>query len=565
MGQLDAAVGAQEAYMGSHREAVEELEKVRALLAEQQDQLGLGAEQGQNIAEQLAELEILKRQMQVDAERKKKNKENARKNLEKSLLAGDMGILRTVFGAWFNLAQNLKMQKAKKDQNTAVAMRGIANTNNAIMDFCITAWYKILEEKKMDAIEAARRELEEKGDGGAGSKRSRQKALAQLEKQLGNKENGLLREVIAGWAHVKVERLRKEKAKAMAYRTVAGSTQALVTQIYQGWSLVWEESKKKREKKASGNARAMRMIANGNNAMMDFCLTQWAQITKKSLAMKRSKDDGHTRALKMMAGTQNALQMMVIQTWAEYIKKNKDKSKKLRAVERNLVSGDSQLLQMIFGVWKTWQEAEHKKKKSKIGRMQVAEKAIAGHNGALLLQVFKAWDRFHDEALFHRKKEELENTKGCYDQVGLEMSQKEVDALRKETEEWRAKHKEMIKNIDAAESKLNEKLQALQLREMDLSKIKRELDDSRKKAKDINEELAKVGQFLAQTPRRKQSPSRDRKSQESKGDQLPAIDGTKSRPRSGARGRNSGDSKSGGPVPAPQTGTVGTGKTAWAE
>merc|ERR1712187_1082258 len=66
--QLDAAVGAQEGYMGSHREAVEELERVRAQLAEQQDQLGLGAEQGQNIAEQLAELEILKRQMQVDAE-----------------------------------------------------------------------------------------------------------------------------------------------------------------------------------------------------------------------------------------------------------------------------------------------------------------------------------------------------------------------------------------------------------------------------------------------------------------------------------------------------------------
>merc|ERR1711953_970845 len=254
----------------------------------------------------------------------------------------------------------------------------------------------------------------------------------------GNKENGLLREVIAGWAHVKVERLRKEKAKAMAYRTVAGSTQALMVQIYQAWSLVGEESKKKREKKASGNARAMRMIANGNNAMMDFCLTQWAQITKKSLATKRSKDDSHTRALKMIAGTQNALQTMVIQSWADYIKKNRDKNKKLRAVERNLVSGDNQLLQMVFGVWKAWQENEHKKKKSKIGRMQVAEKAIAGHNGALILQVFKAWDRYHDEAIFHRKQEEMANTKGCYDKEGLEMSAKEVAAIRAEMDEWKA-------------------------------------------------------------------------------------------------------------------------------
>merc|ERR1712187_377852 len=54
--QLDAAVGAQEGYMGSHREAVEELERVRAQLAEQQDQLGRGGEMSQNIAEQLAEL-----------------------------------------------------------------------------------------------------------------------------------------------------------------------------------------------------------------------------------------------------------------------------------------------------------------------------------------------------------------------------------------------------------------------------------------------------------------------------------------------------------------------------
>merc|ERR1712151_414809 len=413
------------------------------------------------------------------------------------------------------------------------------------------------EEKKMDAIEAARRELEEKGDGGAGSKRSRQKALAQLEKQLGNKENGLLREVIAGWAHVKVERLRKEKAKASAYRAVAGGTQALMTQIFQGWFQVYDEAKKKREKKASGNARAMRMIANGQNAMMDFCLTQWAQITKKSLATKRAKNDGNTRALKMIAGTQNALQQMVITSWADYIKKNRDKSKKLRAVERNLVSGDNQLLQMVFGVWKAWQEGEHKKKKSKIGRMQVAEKAIAGHNGALLLQVFKAWDRFHDEVLFHKKKEEMENTKGAYDQEGLELSQRGVEAIRKEMDEWKAKNKEMMKKIDAVEDKLTEKLQALQLREMDLSKIKRELDDSRKKAKDINEELAKVGQFLAQSPRRKSEPKGDSA-------QLPRIDGTSSsRPRSGARGRNSGDSKSGCPVPVSQMGTVGTGKTAW--
>merc|ERR1712048_52829 len=180
------------------------------------------------------------------------------------------------------------------------------------------------------------------------------------------------------------------------------------------------------------------------------------------------KDDGNTRALKMIAGTQNALQTMVIQTWAEYIRKNKDKNKKLRAVERNLVSGDKQLVQMVFGVWKSWQEAEHKKKKSKIGRMQVAEKAIAGHNGALLLQVFKAWDRFHDEVLFHRKKEEMENTRGCYDQVGLEMSAKEVEAVRKEMEEWKGKNEELLKRIDAAEDKLAEKMQALQLREMDL-------------------------------------------------------------------------------------------------
>merc|ERR1711920_1094864 len=69
------------------------------------------------------------------------------------------------------------------------------------------------------------------------------------------------------------------------------------------------------------------------------------------------------------------------------------KNKKLRAVERNLVSGDGQLLQMVFGVWKAWQENEHKKKKSKLGRMQVAEKAIAGHNGALMLQIFKAWEK----------------------------------------------------------------------------------------------------------------------------------------------------------------------------
>jgi len=552
---LDSAVRTHEEYMSEHRGSVEELEAMRKQLAEQTEQHGLTASMGEDVAEQLAELQILKRQIEMDKERSAGNKEKAKKQLEKSFLQGDSSLLRTAVGAWVQIAKTEKQQKAKKEQSRAVAMRGIANSGLAMQDFCLTAWHKLLEEKKKEEMEAARRALEEKGVGGEGAKRARQKALAQMEKQFLSQDNGLVREVLISWQGVKVERLRKDKAKAMAYRTVAGGTQALLQQVHQAWAGVMEEHKLTRVRKAAGNAKGLRMIANGNNAMMDFCLTAWAKLSQQAAATKKAKDCGNTKALKMMANSGMVMVGLCFTNWATYIKNSKAKSKKMRAVERNLVQGGAAMVQMVFSQWKAWQEGEHKKKKSKMSRMHVAEKAIQGNSAALMSQVFHAWDRIHDQAIEDRKKEALKSVKGTVDQAALDRSREALDELRKEMEEMKAATKSMTKRMEEAESELKKKNEAHQLREMDLGKIRKELDDSKRKAKDINEELAKVGQFLAATPpRRAKSPSRDKRGSNDT-NQLPRIDGApSSRPRSGTR---KGDATKGVPAPAGDT------KTAW--
>merc|ERR1712176_1576394 len=133
------------------------------------------------------------RKKAAERERNKINKDNARKQLEKSLLAGDQGLVRTVYGAWISVAKNLKLQKAKKDQSTAVAMRAIANSQNAVVDFCITAWHKIVKEEKEAKTKAQERDR---------ALANKENARKQLQKSLIAGDKGLMNSVYGAWKTV---------------------------------------------------------------------------------------------------------------------------------------------------------------------------------------------------------------------------------------------------------------------------------------------------------------------------------------------------------------------------
>eukprot|EP00928_Gymnodinium_smaydae_P088340 TRINITY_DN72443_c0_g1_i1.p1 TRINITY_DN72443_c0_g1~~TRINITY_DN72443_c0_g1_i1.p1 ORF type:complete len:701 (+),score=199.73 TRINITY_DN72443_c0_g1_i1:116-2218(+) len=531
--EIDAAQRTQEEYEAARGRNEQEAKAIIEENGNKEAQGGMTDE----MKEMLAEMEILKEKLQQEKEAMAKQKESTREKMKSFLRGGDNTLLQQIITEWQNFTKTQKFQKAKKDQNFKVAMRGIANSQSGTLDFCLTAWNKCLQEAKMAKVQEAKRALEDK-QGGAGSNamRGRQKALAQLEKHLGNEAKGLTREVFALWGSVRGDRLRKDRAKAMAYRSVAGNDQALLVQIVQGWTTVLAEARLKRERKAVGQARAMRLIANGDNALQDFCLTQWAAISKTAAATKKAKEGANVKAARLINNSANGMKQQIYVSWFQLVSKAKDKAKKMKAVERNLASTDGQVVAMVFSTWKAWQEAEHKTKAKKIMNMNAANKAIRGSQETLLKQVVVMWKRVTADEKTGRLNENLKNVKGTVDEAAYLESQEQVEKLRPQVEDYKAKIAEMAKLLLQAEAVLSEREGVLKGLEHNFGLTKRELEESKRKARDINDELSKVGSFLSTWPRRKSR--EDSNGGKVNSAALPKIgnsgNGT-SRPRSGQR------------------------------
>jgi len=519
-----------------------ELEAARVELRAMQEQLGdMSMHQEEDLTARRSEMEELKVMIAKQAEQEKKNKQKTRAAMEKSLLAGDQGLLLAVTQCWRDLTKDLKLNKAKKEQSQAMAMRGIANSGTAMLDFCLTAWYKILQEQK---VVKAQQEKQAKEDAqGSGAKGANKNVLAQLEKQFGEQSKGLLREVIHGWVEVRKMRMKREKAKSVAGRGIAGAGQALVSICFGGWFKLYDENKEKRKRKAASHAKGMRMIANGENALLDFCLTQWHELAKTAGNSKRAKQSANEKALRLIAGRGTTMQKQVLHEWYVRVVKAREQKKKMKAVERNLVSSGEQMVQMVFSQWKAWQEMEHKKKARKMRSMASAEKSLQGNLKVLQQQIFAAWQRQKDITKTERMKTALANCKGAVDEDALLQSREELAELERTKATLEAQLKAAIKNVEEAEAALVEQDQVLQQRETDLSKVRKEINDTVKKACAINDELGKVGQFLQTwaAPKRNKSPTRKREdSLKGSDNSLPKIDGNTSRPRSGNRNRPTG-------------------------
>merc|ERR1719375_761833 len=103
----------------------------------------------------------------------------------------------------------------------------------------------------------------------------------------------------------------------------------------------------------------------------------------------------------------------------------------------------------------------------------------------------------------------------------------ELEALKKEREEAKGAIEEVEGRLEAAGY-------AVQDVEKRKDGIRHELEQSRRKARDIGDELSKVGVYIAShQPKRTRSGSRPQSGNSN--DKLPRIDGTNSRPRSGTK------------------------------
>merc|ERR1719321_819444 len=110
----------------------------------------------------------------------------------------------------------------------------------------------------------------------------------------------------------------------------------------------------------------------------------------------------------------------IVHEWFQMALLRREKKKKMKAVEKNLVQSAEQMVAMIFTNWKAWQEREHTHQARKARNMACAEKALQGNMQVLVQQVFFALVREKDKSKTERYRQALDSCEGAgVDEEGL--------------------------------------------------------------------------------------------------------------------------------------------------
>jgi chromosome segregation ATPase len=288
--------------------------------------------------------------------------------------------------------------------------------------------------------------------------------------------------------------------------------------------------------------------------MLKECVKAWGQMS----VSKKAKETSTAKAVRMIAASGEALQAACFKSWADDIKHSRDKNKKLKALEKTLGATDQGLKMIVTTAWRNTTIVESRKQRSKKRTMGTAMKSINSNQDLLACQTFGGWARVIKWEKVVELQAKLNENQAALDEA-LAAAQKaidedlgrvneEIERLRAECEAVRKELAQAKKAAEDFEAQLEEANWEVKQRDAQLSKLASDLDDSRLKARDIGEELAKVGIYLQTAQTRKQRPRSGTKT----GDvpTLPKIG--PGRPSSGRSGK--------APVP-PGVGA----KTAWSE
>lgn len=521
---------------GRHSELKAKYEELRAQFDKLHEEAIPMKAQLETVDSRLQELDDLKALLAAESMRKEHSKAKAIKALEKSLLKNDQALMAAALSAYYGVVHADKIAKAKKDANMQKGLRAIAGQTSALLQFIYQQWREVLKEAKRQAlIDAANGDqAAQAGNVKDAAARAREKALQQLEKQFGAQGQRLMRRSIEVWREARRTRLNKEKTRNNALRGIASSELAVRVTVYGAWAKVTKEARDKRQSKDQSMAKALRMVAGHETTLKGTIVNMWQRLARNTKEQKALKEQGNQKAARMMANSGAALQAGAFSAWSQEVKKGKDKAHRLKVVERSLVSSDQGLMALVYQNWTKQVEKNKSMRKKKDLNMKRALKGIDGTMQALQDKVFTLWQREVEKAKQLKLIEE--GKKAVEFQKQLEASTAELAKLRTEIEEHKANHRNVSSRLEVAEAKVIETSKALDDRDRRLRDALNELDDSRRKAACISDELAKVGVFLQTTPRKKPNrPMSGLKNQPQDEGRLPQIHGgdAGSRPRSG--------------------------------
>jgi len=530
--------------------------------AKERELLANKDELSSEIQTKLAQLDEYTERDMRDAVAGKASRQKAMSVLQRSFHQEEQGALQSAFMGWASLSKEERQSRLAKDKAMKKAARTIANDGTALQAQAFYSWTAEFENVKRAQMVAASKRLQEaQANSGEGALRSRQRILKELQKQYAGQDKSLVKDCFSGWMTGRAMRKKKDQGNQKALRLMANSDRALTAEIFKIWNdcaenvrstkqakdagkqralrliansdgavkaeimQIWTgiiaKIRAKRKGKEAGTAKAMRMIANSDNTLLNVCYDSWARVrhdhvkkdqaSKKALRMisnsseslkvscfqgwakifssTKQKKNSNAKAVRMIANSNEAITSTVLRTWHEFIKKNKDRNRKLRAVQKTIGGSEQGIKMLTLTAWQEWAQKEGRGKRAKRRAMKSAIKSITGMQDILMMQVFLSWGRM------------------CYGSQGLS------DQKRK------------------------------------INELVAELDDSRRKARVIGDELDKLGMFLTTRTPKKQTPMTLPKASKSPEGVLPRIEAG-SRPRSAAR--SAGSAK----APSPDDGQV---------
>jgi len=515
----------------------------------------------------------------VDEAKRKKYKDQAMKRAMKTIANEGLGLMSQCFGPW------RKDTEQQKRHAIELANRKLEEANARSGGGAEIARKRALEQLEKQFIGQDKALTKAAFQAWASGQAMRKKKDANLQKgarMIANSSKALQAEIFLVWnaetEKTRVKNKQKEGNHKKAARMIANSSKALVADIFQTWAQWVGKLAEDRKKKAAGNAKAARMMANSDTSLMNICFDSWGKLlgekkkkdagNKKAARMiagsgqalvvavfkdwakmcntKKAKEQNTAKAVRMIAASGQALQAACFQSWAVDIRKNKEKNKKLRAVEKTIGASAEGLKLLIVTSWRNTTIVESRKKRGKERGMASSMKSINGNQDMLLTHVLMSWARVIAkegvqklQEKVKKAEEELEEamiaaTKAVEEDVGR--CQEEVERLKGELEAVKKQYNEAVAKAENLGGQIEEANAEIANRDRQLNSLVAELEQSRQKARDIGEELAKVGIFL-QSATPKQKGSRPRSGAKAKDDgTLPKIGKEPGRPQSGRSG-----------------------------
>lgn len=445
--------------------------------------------------------------------------------MEKQFKGEDFVLQQSCFQGWA-LGQ---VARKKRDQNHKKASRLIANSGLALCAEIMGRWNELTEKTR---------------------KKNRDKAanMNKAGRFIANSAKAFQGVIVTSWwgmiEDIRRDRKANEAGTAKAMRMMANSGASLMNLCFDGWGKLRGESRKK----DAGNKKALRMMANSAQAMIIACWQVWS----KERATRSAKNQNTAKAVRMINASSEALQASVFQSWSKDVAKDKDKNKKMRALEKSFGAQDTGRKLVVLTSWQSYAKVEGRKKRAKEFSMKSAIKSITGNSQLLLCQLTLAWARYAsgDKLL---KLAEATKTMEVQLQAAVEQArvavehdlvkaQTDVDQITGKLEGLVQEHADVQGRVADNERRLEDADGNMRDLDSKVKGITSELDQSRVRAKNIGDELSKVGIFLGahsppqQKTSRPSSSSRPRSGNRSAAeDKLPRLDGSNSRPRSGVK------------------------------